>query len=49
MSEYIIGRNACLELLNSDRTVDKIYIQKGEQKGSILKIIGKAKYIITAK
>lgn len=43
MSEYIIGRNACLELLNSDRTVDKIYIQKGEQKGSILKIIGKAK------
>lgn len=43
MSNYIIGRNACLELLNSDRTVDKIYIQKGEQKGSILKIIGKAK------
>ncbi len=45
MSEYIIGRNACLELLNSGRTVDKIYIQKGEQKGSILKIIGKAKFL----
>lgn len=43
MSEYIIGRNACLELLKSNRTVDKIYIQKGEQKGSIVKIIGKAK------
>ena len=43
MSDYIFGRNAVLEALESDRKVEKIYILKGDLKGSINKIIGKAK------
>ena len=43
MSDYIFGRNAVLEALESDRKVEKIYILKGDLKGSITKIIGKAK------
>lgn len=43
MSDYIFGRNAVLEALESDRNVEKIYILKGDLKGSINKIIGKAK------
>lgn len=42
MAEYIFGRNAVLELLNSNK-VEILYIQKGNLKGSIEKIIGKAK------
>lgn len=42
MSEYIFGRNAVLELLSSNK-VEILYIQKGNLKGSIEKIIGKAK------
>ena len=42
MTEYIFGRNAVLELLNSNK-VEILYIQKGNLKGSIEKIIGKAK------
>ena len=30
----VVGRNAVLELLKSDRTVDKLYVQKGEREGS---------------
>ena len=37
--DQIEGRNAVLELLESGRDVNKIYIIKGERKGSINKII----------
>lgn len=41
--DRVEGRNSVLELLNSDRDINKIYIQKGEKHGSINKIIGLAK------
>ncbi len=37
------GRNAVLELLESDKDINKIFIQSGEKHGSIMKIIAKAK------
>lgn len=40
---YIIGRNPVIEILKSDREVEKIYVQKGDLKGSINKIMGMAK------
>lgn len=42
MDELIYGRNACLEALNTGK-VEELYIQKGNLKGSIEKIIGRAK------
>lgn len=43
-TDYIVyGRIATLELLNSDRPVDKILIGAGDRKGSISKIIAIAK------
>lgn len=42
MKQYVCGRNAVLELLKSGAEVDKLYIQKGELKGSIKAIIAKA-------
>ena len=41
--DIVEGRNAVLELLNSDRDINKIYVQKGEKHGSITKIIAIAK------
>ena len=41
--DQIEGRNAVLELLESGRDINKIYITKGEKHGSITKIIAKAK------
>ena len=41
--DQIEGRNAVLELLESDKDINKIYITKGEKHGSITKIIAKAK------
>lgn len=41
--EYIVGRNPVLEILKSDKEVEKILVVKGELKGSINKIIGIAK------
>lgn len=41
--DKIEGRNAVLELLNSARDINKIFIQKGEKHGSINKIIAIAK------
>lgn len=41
--DRVEGRNSVLELLNSERDINKIYIQKGEKHGSINKIIGLAK------
>ena len=46
MEEYqdqIEGRNSVLELLESGKDINKIYIAKGEKHGSINKIISKAK------
>ena len=40
---YVVGRNPVLELLKTDKEIDKIYILKGELQGSIKKIIGIAK------
>ena len=41
--DQIEGRNSVLELLNSDRDINKILIAKGEKHGSINKIIAIAK------
>ena len=41
--DIVYGRNAVLELLKSDRDINKIYIEKGEKHGSINEIISKAK------
>lgn len=43
MSEYIFGRNSVIEYLNSEKEVDKIFVQKGELKGSIKKILAMAR------
>lgn len=40
---YVVGRNPVLELLKTEKQIDKIYILKGDLKGSIIKIIGAAK------
>jgi len=39
----IEGRNAALEALKADRTIDKFFVQTGNSEGSIRKIIGEAK------
>lgn len=39
----IFGRNPVLEALKSDRTINKIWLLKGEQKGSIKEIVALAK------
>ncbi len=40
---YVAGRNPVLELLKADKQIDKLYILKGDLKGSITKIIGMAR------
>lgn len=42
-NDQIEGRNAVLELLESGKDINKIYVTKGEKHGSITKIIAKAK------
>ena len=42
-NDQIEGRNSVLELLKSDRDINKLYIQKGEKHGSIHEIIKLAK------
>ena len=37
------GRNSVLELLDSNRDINKIFVEKGEKHGSINKILAKAK------
>lgn len=37
------GRNAVLELIDSGKDINKIFIQSGEKHGSIMKIIAKAR------
>ncbi len=41
--DIIEGRNSVIELLESSKDINKIYIQSGEKHGSINKIIAKAK------
>ncbi len=43
ISDQVEGRNSVLELLESDRDINKILISKGERHGSINKIISIAK------
>lgn len=42
-TDQIEGRNSVLELLESGKDINKIFIQQGEKHGSINKIIAKAK------
>lgn len=44
MSDYIVGRNAAMEYLRTDRSAEKLFVQRGERKGSIVKLIGLAKH-----
>ena len=39
MEDLVYGRNSVIELLESERTVNKVFILKGEKHGSIRKII----------
>lgn len=41
--DQVEGRNSVLELLESDKDINKIFITKGERHGSINKIIAIAK------
>lgn len=41
--DQVEGRNSVLELLESEKDINKIYIARGEKHGSINKIIAKAK------
>ena len=38
--QYVVGRNPVLELLKSDKQIDKLYVLKGDLQGSITKILG---------
>ena len=40
--DIVAGRNAVLELLKSDKDINKLYIERGEKHGSINEIIAKA-------
>ena len=41
--DQIEGRNSVLELLESDKDINKIFVEKGEKHGSINKILGMAR------
>ncbi len=41
--DIVEGRNSVLELLNSGKDINKIFVQSGEKHGSINKIIAKAR------
>ena len=43
LQDQVEGRNSVIELLESGRDINKIYIQSGEKHGSIYKIIAMAK------
>lgn len=42
-SDQVEGRNAVIELLESDKDINKLFVLKGEKHGSINKILGMAK------
>lgn len=41
--DQVEGRNSVLELLESEKDINKIFVTRGEKQGSINKIIGRAK------
>ncbi len=41
--DMVVGRNPVLELLKTDRDINKLYVESGEKHGSIREIIAKAK------
>ncbi|WP_040196646.1 23S rRNA (guanosine(2251)-2'-O)-methyltransferase RlmB [Candidatus Soleaferrea massiliensis] len=41
--DFIIGRNAVMELLKSGKEIEKIFVQNGDIKGSVLKILAMAR------
>ena len=41
--DIIYGRNTVVEAIRSGRTIDKIFAQKGEREGSIIRILGMAR------
>ena len=41
--DIVAGRNAILELLKSNKDINKIFVERGEKHGSINEIIAKAK------
>ncbi len=43
MAKYLFGRNSVLEYLKAGGEADKLYVQAGDRKGSIFKIISMAK------
>lgn len=43
MANYIVGRNAVLEYLRGDGDAEKLFLLKGERKGSVHKIVALAK------
>ena len=42
-NDQVEGRNSVLELLESEKDINKIYVTRGDKQGSINKIIGRAK------
>lgn len=42
-SDFIVGKNAVIEALKSERDVNKILIAEGSQKGQMQTVIGLAK------
>ena len=41
--DVVAGRNAVMELLKSDKDINKIFIERGEKHGSINEIVARAK------
>jgi 23S rRNA (guanosine2251-2'-O)-methyltransferase len=41
--EFVAGRNSVLEALKGERTINKIFVTKGERTGSLREIVGLAK------
>ncbi len=42
VSNVVCGRNAVLELLKAERTVDKLFVRRGDREGSITLIVAEA-------
>lgn len=43
MSEFLAGRNAVLEALKSERSINKLFVQQGQSTGSIRELIALAR------
>src|SRR3712207_2947838 len=42
MSDYIVGRNAVMEYLRAGHSAEKLFVQHGEHKGAMVKLLGLA-------